>query len=506
MKLPRQADFRTCICREGRMPQITMGRWEGVWSGRNRRAGIAPWFPLVALLILALPQAYAAQGDAEYNAGLKAEAQQNYDEAFLQYQAAVQADPQNPQFIMAMERTRFQAALLHVDRGNKLQNQGNLEEAATEYEMAAAIDPASPVARQALQFVRTKIQDQQRGVPAEDGTPPLETALGPPVLRPLSRAPLNFKATNDSRIVTETLAKMAGINALFDRDYTGKRITIDLTNVTLEEALNQVSLLTKTFWKPVTQNTILVMPDTAVKRREQEQHIIKTFYLSNTITPQDLTEVVTAIRTLLETRRIQQVNSMNAIIIRDTPDKVAIAEKIIRDVDKAKPEVVVDVAVLEVRRDKTRQLGLFPVPGIQASAPFAPGGADSTGTIPLNRLGTLSTSDFSITLPGATLNALLTDSQTKVLQRPEVRASDGQKATLRIGDRIPIATGSFQPGIGGVGVNPLVNTQFQYTDVGVNLDITPKVHASREITMKVRIEISAVTSRVNIGGIEQPVI
>src|SRR3990172_1811894 len=288
MKLPRQADFRTCICREGRMPQITMGRWEGVWSGRNRRAGIAPWFPLVALLILALPQAYAAQGDAEYNAGLKAEAQQNYDEAFLQYQAAVQADPQNPQFIMAMERTRFQAALLHVDRGNKLQNQGNLEEAAREYEMAAAIDPASPIARQALQMVLGKIQDEQRGVGADQGTPSLEDALGPPELRPLSLAPINFNATNDSKIVTETIAKMAGINVLFDPDYTGKRISVEFNKVTFQEALDHVALLTRTFWKPVTQNTILVIPDTAVKRREQEQQIIKTFYLSNTITPQEL--------------------------------------------------------------------------------------------------------------------------------------------------------------------------------------------------------------------------
>ncbi|MEE8176512.1 MAG: cohesin domain-containing protein, partial [Acidobacteriota bacterium] len=273
------------------------------------------------------------------------------------------------------------------------------------------------------------------------------------------------------------------------------------------------ALLTKTFWKVLTRNTILVVPDTTVKRREQEQQVIKTFYLSNIITPQELTEVVTAIRTLLETRRIQQINSMNAIIIRDTPDKVALAEKIIRDVDKAKPEIVVDVLVMEVRRDKTRDLGLFPVsggsPGVQVPLIFSPGqagGGDDGGSIPLNRLGRLSTSDFSLILPGANLNALLSDSNTKILQRPQIRATDGQQATLRIGDRVPIATGSFQAGIGGGGVSPLVNTQFQYTDVGVNLDITPKVHANREITLKVRIEISAVTSEVDIGGIKQPVI
>jgi general secretion pathway protein D len=227
---------------------------------------------------------------------------------------------------------------------------------------------------------------------------------------------------------------------------------------------------------------------------------------------------VTAIRSLLETRRIQQVNSMNAIIIRDTPDKVAIAEKIIRDVDKAKPEVVVDVAVLEVRRDRAQQVGLFPTssggPGIQTSVTPTPRGATtadgdsaSTGSsVRLNRLGTLSSADFSITLPGAQLNALLNDSNTKILQRPEIRASDNQRATLRIGDRRPIATGSFNSGVGGAVVSPLVQTQFQYIDVGVNLDITPKVHNNEEITLAVRIEISAVTGEVNIGGITQPII
>lgn len=477
-----------------------------------RGAGVILWLLLVSLgSILNAPPAQAAAGEREYNAGLRAEMQQDYDEAFRQYTAAFRADPRNPQYQIAMERARFQAAAQHVDRGNKLQNQGNLEEAATEYEIAAAIDPSSPIARQALQMVRAKIQDMQRGVLPEEGVPSLEQALGPPVLRPLSRAPITFTATNDSKIITETIAKMAGINVLFDPDYTGRRITVEFSNVTLEEALNHVSLLTRTFWKPVTQNTILVMPDTAVKRREQEQQIIKTFYLSNTITPQELTEVVTAIRTLLETRRIQQVNSMNAIILRDTPDKVALAEKIIRDMDKAKPEVVVDVAVLEVRRDKARQLGLaVGQPGLQVPLVFTPNGvppaANATPAVPLNQLD-IGSRDYSITLPGAQLNALLTDTHTKILQRPEVRASDGMRASLRIGDKVPIATGAYQPGVAGQAVSALVNTQFQYQDVGVNVDITPKVHQNQEITLKVRIEVSSVTSTAEpVPGVKQPVI
>jgi len=501
------------------MPRIIEIRWDSRWNrqcngdgkGRQHGLGMASWLLLVVLLGLALPAAHAAKGDGEYNAGLKAEALQDYDEAFHQYQAAVQADPQNPQFIMALERTRFQAAALHVDRGNKFQSQGNLEEAVKEFEMAAAIDPGSPIARQSLQRLRDKMQEIELVGPGGTGLPSLENALGPPVLKPLSRAPIELRITNDSKVVTETIGKLAGINVLFDPEYAGKRISVELTNVSLEQALDQVALLTRTFWKPVTQNTILVIPDTAVKRREQEQQIIKTFYLSNTITPQDLTEVITAIRTLLETRRIQQVNSMNAIIIRDTPDKVALAEKIIRDVDKAKPEVIVDVTVLEVRRDKARQLGLaIGSPGLQIPITFTPNGvvpeSGASATVPISGLD-IGTRDFSVTLPGAQLTALLTDTRTKILQRPQVRASDGMKATLRIGDKVPIATGAFQSGVAGQAVNALVNTQFQYQDVGVNVDITPKVHQNGEITLKLRIEVSSVTSTAEpVPGVKQPVI
>jgi len=480
----------------------------------------------VLLVLLAMAAAASltvwAQGSDEYRTGLRAEEQKNYDQAYEQFQRALQADPRNVQYMMAFKRVRFQAGAMHVERGNQLREQGNLAEALAEYERAALLDPSSPVAFQSITQTRALIEQRAvpGAVPDQAGVSAAEEALGPPELQPLSRDPINLRVTNESRIVYETLGRLAGVNVLFDMDFMSRRITVDLTNVTLEEALDQVAVMTRTFWKPLTRNSILVLPDTTVKRREQEQQVLKTFYLSNTITPQELTEVVTAIRSLLETRRIQQVNSMNAIIIRDTPDKVAIAEKIIRDVDKAKPEVIVDVAVLEVRRDKAQQIGLFPTssggPGIQTSlSPTPRGAADGTTTsttgnttgssIRLSRLGSLSSGDFSITLPGANLNALLSDTNTKILQRPEIRASDNQRATLRIGDRVPIATGALQPGLAGQTIG-FATTQFQYIDVGVNLDITPKVHTNDEITLAVRIELSAVTGQVTTGGISQPII
>ncbi|MGH9650571.1 MAG: type II secretion system protein GspD, partial [Terriglobales bacterium] len=275
----------------------------------------------------------------------------------------------------------------------------------------------------------------------------------------------------------------------------------------LEQALDISALMTKTFWKTVTPNTIMIIPDNAAKRRSYEEQIIKTFYLSNTLQAAELNEIVQLLRTIVDVKRISPSTANNAIIIRDTPDKMAVCEKIIRDIDQARPEILIQVAVLQARRDRARELGIIP----SSSVPliFTPRAAvqpeADVDAVTLGNLRRLSSQDYSLILPSATAMALLTDATTQVVQNPEVRATDGQTAKLRIGDRVPYAIGSYQPGIGGVGVNPLVNTQFQYQDVGVNLDITPRVHSNREISLRVKVEVSAVTGSVNIGGISQPI-
>src|SRR6266478_6633488 len=177
---------------------------------------------------------------------------------------------------------------------------------------------------------------------------------------PLSRAPINLKMANDSKIVFDTVGKLAGLTVIYDPDFPARRISVELTNLTMEQALDIVSLQSKSFWRPVTENIIFVIPDQPQKRRDYEEQVIKTFYLSNTVQPQDLTEIVTGLRQLLDLKRIQQLNSQNAIIVRDTPDKLLLAEKMIRDIDKAKPEVVVQVEVLEARTDRLRDLGILP--------------------------------------------------------------------------------------------------------------------------------------------------
>jgi len=345
----------------------------------------------------------------------------------------------------------------------------------------------------------------------------------PPQLKPLSREPVNLKMTNDARIIFETIGKLAGLSVLLDPDFTSRRISVELSNVTLEQALDAVCAESKSFWKPLTSGVILIAPDNPQKRREIEDEVVGTIYLSNVVTPQDITEIVTGLRQLLDLKRIQQVNAQNAIVIRDTPDKLDIAEKIVRDIDQTKPEVLLQVSILQTSLDRLRNLGILP--GQSSTVTFTPRSAlqpdnsssSNCGTnsanssciqLTLSNLKKLSTADYSITLPGAAVNAVLTDSTTRIIQDPEIRVIDGQKAILKIGDRVPVATGSFQAGVGAgsTGVSPLVNTQFQYIDVGVNLDVTPRVHPDNEISLKLKVEVSSVTGKESIGGIDQPII
>jgi len=462
----------------------------------------------------------------DYKAAQQAVDMKDYDAAVEYYLKANKADPRNVNYKIGLDQSRFEAGALHVQKGLKLRDKGDLQGAVSEFQRAQVMDPSSTAADQELKRTLQMIGERAQANQAQDqplmenGQPGL--ASQPPELKPLSRAPINLRMSNDIKVVFDTIGKLAGLTVIYDPDLPAKRIPVELNNVTLEQALDIVCLQGKAFWKPVTENIIMIAQDNTQKRRDYEEQIVRTFYLSNVAIAQDLTEITTGLRQLLDLKRIQQVNAQNAIIIRDTPDKVALAEKIIRDIDKAKPEVIIQMEVLQARTDNLRNLGILP--GQSASIAINPNTSttssttgsttttSSNGSISLNQLTHLNQNDVALTLPGATANFLLTDTSTRIIDNPEIRAIDGQPAKLRVGDRVPVATGSFQAGVGvgstsGAGfVNPLVNTQFQYIDVGVNVDITPHVHANRDISMKVSVEVSSVTGESTIGGIQQPII
>jgi general secretion pathway protein D len=491
------------------------------------RRSMRPALLLLLVAVVTLP-AIADKAKSLFLQAQDAEARQNYEAAYDLFRQAYDLKPRDLRYRAAFERARFEAAASIVHRGQKLREEGKLQEAVAEFQKAVEIDPSSFIAQQELKRTQRLINDMQNPPPQAAGPPSslqrkVSEAAGPVELASISNVPITLKiGPEDSKVIYQTIGQLAGINVLFDPDYTSRRITVGLNGVTLEDALEITALQSKTFWRPVTSNTIFVAQDNPAKRKELEQSVLKTFYLSNLSQPTELQDVVNAIRAVLDVQRVQQLLSQNALVVRGTPDQIALAEKLVDDLDKARPEVVIDIAVMQVSKDRSRTLGLSPptsatvtlqnnlntttTPPTTTNGVTTPGTSPNSNGLNLNTLGNLNATDFQVTIPSANLSAVMGDSDTKLLQNPQIRALDGQKASLKIGDKVPVATGSFQPGIGGVGINPLVNTQFQYLDVGVNIDITPHVHAGREVTLKISMDISSVTGQSNIGGISQPII
>lgn len=484
--------------------------------------------PVLVICLLAPLMLHAESSDSLYKKGKQAEAAQNYETAYDFYKQAYDKNPKDLRYRTAFERSRFYAAAAKVHRGRFLREGGRLEEALAQFEAAAAIDPSMDIAEQEIRQTRRMMEEAKQPPSTQDPTqsqgPPssrLQRARGPVELQTISDQPVVLNLTEDSRLVYETIGKLAGINVLFDPDYQSRRIHVELNGVSLQDALEVVAFESKTFWRPVTSNTIFVATDNSNKRRELEQSVIKTFYLSNISQPAEVQDIVNALRGLLQIERVQPLATKHAIAVRGTPDQVALTEKLIDDLDKAEPEVVVDIAIMQVNIEHSRNLGIAPPPhatvalnGVQSNA-AAPGNSGNNSATPpsgssgvtFNTLKNLGSRSYAVTIPETTVNFLFNDSDSRIIQSPQVRSVSGSKATLKIGDRIPIATGSFaNPLSGNSGFNPVVQTQFNYQEVGVKIDITPTVHANSEITLKISMEISSLTGTTKIGGLEQPTI
>jgi len=500
-------------------------------------------FLTIFVLLVSGIEAKTRKGDKLLKEGMAAEARGEWDKALDLYEKAVDTDPGDIAYLVPMRKARFEAGQGHVKAGQKLRSEGKLEEAVQQFQKALIADPSSAIALQEIKRIqdmlrapaRTGARADERGLtPAElsrrQSDDRVDSMLGPPELKPMTAVIPVLKMNNQPpKVLFETVAKLAGVNVVFDSQYQApaRNFNVDLTNMTADQAFDYLATLTHTFWKAITPNTIFVAEDNVTKRRDYEDDVVKVFYVTNATTVQEFQEIATAIRTVAEIRRVFTYNAQRAMIVRDTVDKVALAEKLVHDLDKPKSEVVVDVMIMQVNSERTRDLaatiasagtaGLnvpinFAPPGTTTNSATGSGGTSvstTTGnTITLARLGHLSTSDFSTTLPGGLLQAMLSDSRTKVLNQPQVRASDGQKVTLKIGSRIPYATGSFGSTLGGAGngVSPLVSTQFNYADVGVSIDMTPQVHSSDEVTLHLEVTVSSVDRYINIGGISQPII
>ena len=432
-----------------------------------------------------------------YRSGQRAEQAEAYDRAVAEYTLALKKHPDDRTTQLALQRAKLKASQEHLTRARRLEATGKLDEALVEYELAAELNPGNGDIDDALRNLRTQLRNRVNV--SREGRTQLQTLidqsqrLGPAGLElPADvRLPASLVFRDASvRDVFTVIARFANVNMVFDPTFRDDRITIDLSNVTLDQALAAVSSATRNFYKVTAQRTVTVIPDTAAKRREYEEEIVRTFYLSNA----DLKETIDLLRIVVDARRIAPLTATNALTIKDTPERVSAAGRIIQAIDKARPEVVIDVELLEVNRTKLLEYGL------QIASPGSPGinGAIDANRdkLTLNNLVNLTQSDIILTgLPALFYRLMKTDANTRTLANPQLRTSEGMVAQARFGEQIPVPVTTFAPiATGGVAQQPI--TSFQYQNIGVNLDITPRTHHDDDVSLAVKV---VVTSQLGTG-------
>ena len=458
-------------------------------------------FLTVAVLALALTGCAAQKA---YRQAEKEARKEDWDKAVLGYSKAIALDPGNTRYGVALQRAKLKASAQHFDRGKRYAAATQWELAVAEYQQTLLLHPGNQHAANELQRALRQVRREKAG--PTDIESLKERArldeLGPPKLDPRSNIKilLNFRDVEIGKIF-EAISKASQVNFIFDEKVdVDKPMTIDIGNVTLDKAMDILMLQTKNFYKVIDEHTILIAPDSRPKRTEYEDQVIKTFFLSNG----DTKQVVTLLRSLLQSRQIAENPDLNSVTIKDTPDKVAIAARIIASNDKSKGEVLIDVELLEINRTTAQNLGID-LSGKSLSLQFG----DGSESVPLNNLDILKQSgNWAIgPIPSVTLNFLKSDSETRAIAKPQLRVTEGEKAEILIGDRVPIPTTSFNSSqtIGG---NIVPITSFTYQNVGITVQVEPRVHHNQEVTLKVSVEVSQVTGVISTGegGVSQPII
>jgi type II secretory pathway component GspD/PulD (secretin) len=445
-----------------------------------------------------------ARGEAAGKAG-------DWEAAVGFYRQALQADPDRPDYKIALERAMLAAANMYAERGRQFEAADQLDEALRAYRKAQEFEPSNrQLSAKAGELERT-LRDR---LEAAQPRPEIErlrqqARRSPePMLNPSNPEPLVVNFVNTSlRDILTFVGSYSGINVTFDRDFQDRTITLKLEGVSLEEALQQIMIANQLFYRVLNDRTIIVAADNTQKRTQYEEQVIRTFFVSHA----DATELT---QMLLQVLRVAGMaiqpqvipnKTANTLTIRGTAPVLDIAERLIEANDKPRAEVMVDVQILEVSRERAKNYGLDlgSYSAALAFSPEAAPGADST-QFNLNTISQgISTADFYLSVPSAVVRFLETDSQTKVLAKPNLRGVEGQKLSLNLGEEVPVPSTTFTPLAGsGPGTSPL--TSFAYRPIGVIVEMTPRVTYDRDIILEITIENSARGQDTNIAGQNLP--
>lgn len=455
-----------------------------------------PSRPLLAAATLFLLALAGCAGSHLTRDAQRAETSGQYDHAVALYTQALAEKPGDPRIQQDLERAKLRASSAHALEAARKMSAGDLLGAKDELEIALTMNPTDTQLTKQIEeldgLIKEKGEQAERSSIAALKRKVNEAPLGSLSVAPAATAPAGFVFHDASlRDVLLSLGSLAGVNVVFDEDFVDRPVSIDLEDATFEDAFRSLCTTTRNFYRVEGEKLITIIPDTEAKRREYEQQVTRTFYLSSA----DLKETIDLLRIVLGARRIAPLTATNALTIVDTPERVKAAEMIIDSVDKNRSEVIVEMEVLEVNRNRMMEYGiqLGSAGGSGINTSIFPG--DTTLDNPPYARGNL----FVAGLPGAVLSLLRTDSDTRVLANPQLRAVDGESAQAEFGERVPVPVTTFTPiATGGVPQQPV--TTFQYENIGVNIQVTPRVHHNNEISLALEVRLSTI-SGTGFGGL-----
>lgn len=460
-------------------------------------------WPVVALALLVLTSGCAA-GNA-YRHGQKEAKNGNWDMAVAKYTVALQKDPQNIPYKIALESAKVQASQFHYAEARKHMAADELDQAADELDIATKYDAGNKSATDDLAIVQEKIRrredEKKRLAEFERMKERAPTRVPVPTLSARSPVPITLRFGSGTKLqkVLDTLGKLAGVNILYDESFRDKDYEVNLTGVTFEEALDQITFTNRLFYKVLNQNTLMIVPESPQKRRTYDDAILRTFYLQNA----DTNETLNVVKALTGIQKAVGNPTLGAITVLATPDKVAMAERIIEANDKSKGEVVVEVKILEVDKTRAKEYGLR-LSQYEVGASFMPTGNETAGNTTSLRaqlLSSLNVADWVVTVPQSIFAKFLqTDGSTRILAAPRLRAAEGKKTTLKIGEEIPIPVTSFTVPTANNVSSYGPATSFQYKQVGITLELTPKVNATGDISLEMTAEFSILGTKQDVGG------
>jgi general secretion pathway protein D len=452
------------------------------------------WFVIILVCVLA---GTSCTWRKDFKLGREASRKKDWDRAVAYLLKALGEKPDNVEYRISLANALISASNHHLLKGKQYREEGQFKIALAAFEKALEYNPENNEARRAKHRLLKKIRELEKQQRQKKESRQLTGKAGstgsttPGI--DYKKKPYSIKFIKaDLKQVFTVLEKTSGVYFIFDEAFKSKHIGINLENVDFMEALEKIMLQTNLFYKVIDAKTLMIIPDTPAKRREYEELVMKTVFLSSG-DPEGIEKIV---RSLTGMKTIAVYKELNAITFKGLPEEVKMAEKIVRIHDKPKGELFVDIEIIEVNRSRAQEYGIE-LSQYQLTETYLPetgtDTASSTSTIRLHRVGHTDSSDYLLTLPSIHYKLLRADRDSRIKARPQLRVLNGRKAEVHLGDKVPIPTTSFVPyNVQGPAQQPI--TSYQLQDIGINIELTPTLHHDGLITLELKFELTFITS------------